>query len=395
MSDRILTVHKDGKPIYDIVYSTNPCDLARLLSERGFDGRRCAIVTDSNVFPLYAEQIAQQIDPKPLIYAIPAGEENKNLAQIQEIYRFLIENHYDRKSYLIALGGGVVGDMTGYVAATYLRGVDFIQIPTTLLSQADSSIGGKTGVDFEGYKNMVGAFYMPKMVFANVAFLQSLDDRQFSGGFAEVMKHGLIRDAKYYQWLIDYRDAIMARDPQVLSDMLYVSNEIKKDVVERDPYEKRERMLLNFGHTIGHAVEKYMNFEMTHGECVALGCVAATYMSLQRGLLDETTYRSIRDAFLPFGLPVSVDIPDHEAQGIVLDGISPDHEAQAVAPDRISNTGMDGDDASLEILRLTKSDKKVANGRTRFILLRSIGDAFVDETVSDEEILAGIRIITQ
>lgn len=358
-AEKKLTVNRDGKPCYDIIYSQDPEDLGRALREYGFADRRGAIITDTNVAPLYAVKIASLFPVKPMIYAIPAGEENKNLQQIQEIYRFLIENHFDRSSFLAALGGGVVGDMTGYAAATYLRGIDFIQIPTTLLAQADSSIGGKTGVDFEGYKNMVGAFYMPKLVFASPYFLKTLDGRQYVSGFAEIMKHGLIKDEDYYVWLIDHIYEIGARDPETLSEMLYRSNEIKKEVVEKDPTEKGDRMLLNFGHTIGHAIEKYKDFTLTHGECVALGCVAAAYISYKRNLLTWEEYYEIRDMFVPFGLPISVTDIDKN-----------------------------------EVLRLTKSDKKVRDGKLNFVLLRGVGKAFVDRTVTDEEILAAVDEIT-
>ncbi len=354
-----LSVHKDGKPCYDIVYSQDTDSLVRELTRLGFEGRRACIVTDTNVAPLYAEQIAGEIaalGQKPLIYAIPAGEENKTLDQIRALLRVLVENHFDRSSYLVALGGGVVGDMTGFAAAIYMRGIEFIQIPTTLLSQADSSIGGKTGVDFDGFKNMVGAFKMPSLVWANVDFLKTLDARQFASGFAEIMKSALIKDSEFYVWLIDQMVEIRDHDTEVLSEMLYRSNEIKKNVVESDPYEKGERMLLNFGHTIGHAIEKHLNFEMTHGECVALGCVAAAYISYQRKYLAWEEYYEIRDMFVPFGLPISLESIDAE-----------------------------------KVLQLTKSDKKARNGSVRFILLHTIGDAYVDNTVSDEEILAAIR----
>lgn len=351
-----LTVHKDQKPCYDIIYSTDTGALSRALSQNGFEGRRACIVTDTNVAPLYAEQIASLFDPEPLVYAIPAGEENKNLDQIRSLLRFLIENHFDRSSYLVALGGGVVGDMTGFAASIFLRGIDFIQIPTTLLSQADSSIGGKTGVDFDGFKNMVGAFKMPGLVYANVDFLKSLDGRQFASGFAEIMKSALIRDADFYVWLIDHMVEIRDRETEVLSEMLYRSNEIKKDVVEKDPYEKKERMLLNFGHTIGHAIEKYENFQMAHGECVALGCVAASYISYRRNYLSWEEYYEIRDMFVPFGLPISLESIDAE-----------------------------------KVLSLTKSDKKAIGGTVRYVLLHAIGDAYVDSSVTDEEVLAAIR----
>lgn len=357
--ENTLTVLQGGKPCYDIVYEKDLSGLTKALKDHSLDTRRTAIITDTNVAPLYAQQVAALFPGKPLIYAIPAGEENKNLTQIQEIYRFLIENHFDRSSLLAALGGGVVGDMTGFAAATYLRGIDFIQIPTTLLAQADSSIGGKTGVDFAGYKNMVGAFCMPKLVYETPAFFQTLDGRQFASGFAEVMKHGLIRDEDYYVWLLDHMYEIRDRDPETLTKMLRRSNEIKKEIVEQDPTEKGQRMLLNFGHTIGHAVEKYKNFTLAHGECVALGCVAASFLSWKRGLLSKEEYYEIRDMFVPFGLPISVTDIDRE-----------------------------------EVLRLSKSDKKVRDGKRNFILLRSVGDAFVDQTVTDEEVLAAIDEIT-
>ena len=171
------------------------------------------------------------------------------------------------------------GNLTGFTAATYLRGIDFIQIPTTLLAQADSSIGGKTGVDLDGYKNMVGAFYMPKLVYMNVSVLKTLEERQYFSGFAEIMKHGLIRDSVFYVWLLENMYEICDRDPDTLEEMVIRSSNIKKTVVEKDPMEQGERALLNFGHTIGHALEKAKNFALYHGECVALGCVAAAYWS--------------------------------------------------------------------------------------------------------------------
>jgi 3-dehydroquinate synthase len=256
---------------------------------------------------------------------------------------------------LVALGGGVVGDMTGFAAATYLRGIDFIQIPTTLLAMADSSIGGKTGVDFDGYKNMVGAFKMPRLVYQNLSTLQSLDGRQFSSGFAEVMKHGLLRDESYYSWLVENSYEITDRDPDVLEEMLYHSCEIKRTIVEKDPTEKGDRALLNLGHTLGHAIEKYKNFELLHGECVALGCIAAAFISWKKELLSMEEYYEVRDMFVPFGLPISLDDADKE-----------------------------------EIVKLTKSDKKMDGKSVRFILLKKIGKAVIDLTVTDEEMLAAL-----
>lgn len=356
-----LNVMMNKKPCYDIVFSKGWQELAEELQEMELENRKICIVTDSNVDPLYGQQVlelAGKICKKAVKYVFPAGEENKNLDTVKGVYTFLIEEKFDRKDMLLALGGGVVGDLTGYTAATYLRGIDFIQIPTTLLAQADSSVGGKTGVDFDGYKNMVGAFKMPKLVYMNFEVLKTLEDRQYFAGFAEIMKHGLIKDADFYEWLIENMYEICERDLDVLTEMLMKSCTVKKLVVEKDPTEKGERALLNLGHTIGHAIEKAKNFELFHGECVALGTVAAAYISWKKEMLSMEEYYEIRDMFVPFYLPISVD------------GISPE-----------------------EILRLTKSDKKMESGSIKFVLLKKIGKAVIDTTVTDDEILAAIREI--
>uniref|UniRef100_UPI0040568679 3-dehydroquinate synthase n=1 Tax=Acetatifactor sp. TaxID=1872090 RepID=UPI0040568679 len=356
-----LPILYNKKPCYDIVFSKSFDELLEELQELGADKRRFCIVTDSNVDKLYGEELVNLLSGncvKVVKYVFPAGEENKNLDTIKEIYKFLIEEGLDRKDMLIALGGGVVGDMTGYAAATYLRGIDFIQIPTTLLAQADSSIGGKTGVDFDGYKNMVGAFKMPRLVYMNLSVLKSLDDRQYFAGFAEIMKHGIIKDAIFYEWLIENMYEICDRDLDILEEMVMRSSSVKKLVVEKDPTEQGDRALLNLGHTIGHAIEKAKNFELYHGECVALGIVAAAYISWKKELLSMEEYYEIRDMFVPFYLPISIDNIDPE-----------------------------------EILRLTKSDKKMEAGKIKFVLLKKIGKAIIDTTVTDEEILAAINEI--
>lgn len=356
---RKINVLYQNKPCYDICIEDSFRALADALETFALADRKVCIVTDSNVDPLYGaevEDIVGGISRECVRYVFPAGEESKTLDTVKEIYKFLIENHFNRKDLLIALGGGVVGDLTGYTAATYLRGIEFIQIPTTLLSQADSSIGGKTGVDFDGYKNMVGAFYMPKLVYMNIATLQSLSDRQFYSGFAEVMKSALIKDGNFYEWLIDQMYEICERDVETLSEMVERSCTIKKLVVEKDPLEKGDRALLNFGHTIGHAIEKYMNFTMTHGECVALGCVAAAFISWKKNWLSVEEYYEIRDMFVPFYLPISIDNLDIE-----------------------------------EVLRLTKSDKKAENGYIKFILLKKVGKALIDKTVTDDEIREALQ----
>lgn len=361
MSERLPILY-NKKPCYDIVFTQTFDELLPELQALGaLESRRVCIVTDSKVDQIYGEEVLQLLQGcclKAVKYAFPSGEENKNLDIVKGIYTFLIQEGLDRKDLLLALGGGVVGDTTGYVAATYLRGIDFVQVPTTLLAQTDSSIGGKTGVDFDGYKNMVGAFKMPKLVYMNLSVLRTLDDRQFFSGFAEVMKHGLIRDALLYQWLIENMYEICDRDLNVLQEMLMRSCTVKKLVVEKDPTEQGERALLNFGHTIGHAIEKYKNFKLCHGECIALGAVAAAYISWKREMLSMEEYYEIRDMYVPFNLPISIEDIDPK-----------------------------------EILRLTKSDKKMESGQIKFVLLKKIGKAVLDKTVTDEEILDAISEI--
>ena len=356
---RIINVLYQNKPCYDIYIEDSFGALVDALEPFALADRKVCIVTDSNVNPLYGAEVEDMIGAisgECVRYVFPAGEESKTLDTVKEIYEFLIGNHFNRKDLLIALGGGVVGDLTGYTAATYLRGIEFIQIPTTLLSQADSSIGGKTGVDFDGYKNMVGAFYMPRLVYMNMATLQSLNDRQFYSGFAEVMKSALIKDGNFYEWLIDQMYEICERDVETLSEMVERSCIIKKLVVEKDPLEKGDRALLNFGHTIGHAIEKYMNFTMTHGECVALGCVAAAFISWKKNWLSMEEYYEIRDMFVPFYLPISIDNLDIE-----------------------------------KVLQLTKSDKKAEKGYIKFILLKKVCKALIDKTVTDDEIREALQ----
>ncbi|MDE6639856.1 MAG: 3-dehydroquinate synthase [Acetatifactor sp.] len=360
MAERLPILY-NKKPCYDIVFTQNFQDLVPELENLGVENRRVCIVTDSKVDEIYGSRVLELLQGKCLKavkYTFPNGEENKTLDTVRDAYKFLIQEGFDRKDMLLALGGGVVGDTTGFIAATYLRGIDFVQVPTTLLAQADSSIGGKTGVDFDGYKNMVGAFKMPSLVYMNLEVLSTLDDRQFFSGFAEVMKHGLIKDAPFYEWLIENMYEICERDLSVLQEMLMRSCTVKKLVVEKDPTEQGERALLNFGHTVGHAIEKAKNFELFHGECVALGAVAAAYISWKKELLSMEEYYEIRDMFVPFNLPISID------------GIDPE-----------------------EVLRLTKSDKKMESGKIKFVLLKKIGKAVLDTTVTDEELLGAINEI--
>lgn len=360
MSQR-LTVNYEAQPCYDIIFSESFANLADELAQLNITDQKLCLVTDSQVNELYGDEVTGLLSVHcagVCRFVFTAGEEQKTLKTVQELYELLIKERFNRQDLLIALGGGVVGDLTGFAAATYLRGVDFIQLPTTLLAQADSSIGGKTGVDFDGYKNMVGAFKMPRLVYMNTAALKTLSERQYYNGFAEIMKHGLIRDAHFYEWLLDNMYEICARETAVLTEMIIKSCTVKKTIVEKDPREQGERALLNFGHTIGHAIEKAVDFRLYHGECVALGAVAAAYISWRHSLLSQEEYLEVRDMFVPFNLPISVEnlVPE-------------------------------------EILRLTKADKKNTGDAIKFILLKKVGKAVIDLTVTDEDMLAAINEI--
>lgn len=355
---KTLTVCGNGEPIYDIVLDTAFDGLGSRLEALGVRGRRVCVVTDSRVASLYLDQVRDILKAycrQVVAYIFPDGEESKTLDTVEGLYEVLMENRFDRKDWLVALGGGVVGDLCGFGAATYLRGVSFIQIPTTLLAQVDSSIGGKTGVDVSSYKNMVGAFYMPRLVYTNVSTLLTLSDEQFSSGMGEVIKHGLIQDKAYYQWLLRNKDAIGRRELSVCMEMIAGSDEIKRRVVEQDPTEQGLRALLNFGHTLGHALEKQLSFSMLHGHCVGLGCLGAVRLCILKGYLDEDCLLGLRSLMESLGMPVKVE-------EILKENVVED----------------------------TKSDKKMDGDAIRFILLRSVGEAFVDRTVTEEDMMAAL-----
>ena len=356
---KLITVNYNQKPCYNIVIENDFSKLAEHVTKLEISGRKLAVITDSNVGPLYADKVAQclkETGNNIFVYTFEAGEKNKNLNTVQDVYEFLIKNKFDRKDMLVALGGGVVGDLTGFAAATYLRGIDFIQVPTSLLAQVDSSIGGKTGVDFRAYKNMVGAFHQPRLVYMNTSTLSSLNTRLFNSGFGEILKHGLIKDASYFQWLKDNIEKIAALDSGYLEEMIYSSCEIKRKVVENDPTEKGERAQLNFGHTLGHAIEKQMNFELYHGECVVLGMIAALNICVERGTITKEEYDDIYNTFKAYNFPMTVD-----------------------------KTTID------EVIAASKNDKKMDGNKVKFILLKKVGEAYIDMTVDDNTMRRSLK----
>lgn len=359
-----IEVTYEGKRCYDILLTDSFQTLGTEIQNLGYTTeRKFCIISDSNVATEYLECVKDTVSsifPNVFSYVFPAGEEQKNIKTVENAYEYLIEHKLDRKDVLLALGGGVVGDLTGFTAATYLRGIDFIQIPTSLLSQVDSSIGGKTGVDFLKYKNMVGAFYQPRLVYMNLNVLQTLPAEQLASGMGEIIKHGLIKNASYLTWLREHEKEIQCLEYSALEEMVYQSCLVKRDVVQRDPKEQGERALLNYGHTIGHAVEKLSNFTLFHGQCVAIGMVAASYLSYQKGNLTKEQFDEILDTIQLFHLPTSIHGYDAE-----------------------------------EILEATKSDKKMEGNKIKFILLQTPGDAYITKELTDQDILSGIQYINQ
>ena len=348
-----LTVHDAGEPVYDIVFENSFDNLLNAMSKLNIGNRKVCIVTETTVGAIYADKvknILKQAGGEVFIYTFEAGEEHKTLDTVKKVYEYLIINHFDRKDLLVALGGGVTGDLTGFTAATYLRGIDFVQIPTSLLAQVDSSVGGKTGVDFDSYKNMVGAFYHPKLVYINTETLKTLTTRQFLSGMAEVVKYGLIKRRDFFDWLIANADKIKSYDHDALKYMIYVSCDTKREVVENDFKEQGERALLNMGHTLGHAIEKCVNFRLLHGECVSIGSVAASYISYKKGYISEADLKLIIDAHKAFDIPVTEKDFDMD-----------------------------------EVLNATLSDKKMEAGTVKFIILKAIGNAEIDRNISKED----------
>lgn len=308
--------------------------------------KHVAIVTNTTVAPLYLDQLSQTLldaGVKVIPIILPDGEAYKNSETLNKIYDVLLQNHCERSTTLIALGGGVIGDLTGYAAATYLRGVPFIQIPTTLLSQVDSSVGGKTGINHPLGKNMIGAFYQPQVVLADIDTLKTLPTREFSAGVAEVIKYGLIRDADFFDWLETNMEKLMALDEAVLSYAIYRSCQNKAEVVARDEHENGERALLNLGHTFGHAIENAMGYGVwLHGEAVAAGTMLAADLSKRMGWLTSQDVQRIHAIFSAANLPL--------------------------------NAPKLGVEKYLDLMQL---DKKVSDGKIRLVLQQGIGKSVI------------------
>jgi 3-dehydroquinate synthase len=317
--------------------------------------KHVAVVTNTTVAPLYLEQLtlslkAAGVSVLPII--LPDGEAYKNTQTLNTIYDALLQNRCERSTTLIALGGGVIGDLTGYAAATFLRGVPFIQIPTTLLSQVDSSVGGKTGINHPLGKNMIGAFYQPQVVLADIDTLKTLPPREFSAGMAEVIKYGLMRDADFFDWLEGNVEALMSLDKQALSYAIYRSCQNKADLVALDEHEQGDRALLNLGHTFGHAIENAMGYGVwLHGEAVAAGTILAADLSQRLGWLTPADSKRVAEILQAAKLPVT-------------------------AP----NLGVE------RYLDLMGHDKKVEDGKVRLVLQQGIGKAVISSDYAADKL---------
>ncbi|MBQ5398693.1 MAG: 3-dehydroquinate synthase [Ruminococcus sp.] len=303
---------------------------------------KITVITDTNVEKLYAEGVTSSLRNAGFdtsLFVFEAGEKSKNLGTISKMYDHMADFHMSRKDVVVALGGGVTGDMAGFAAATYMRGIDFVQIPTSLLAQVDSSVGGKTGVDIPQGKNLVGAFHQPILVLIDPDTLSTLPDRFVNDGMAEVIKYGCIKDRELFETLED-KNALC-----VIEDVIERCVSIKRDVVNRDEKEKGERMLLNFGHTLGHSLEKIYNFEgLSHGEAVAIGMVMITAASEKEGFTQPDTAERIKRLCEKYNLPTS-------------------------------------DSADIgQIAAECASDKKTSAGSVSFVLLSEIGNSFVRKT---------------
>lgn len=315
--------------------------------ERHLSGDQVMVVTNETVSPLYLKATLTALNNYETAHVIlPDGEKYKTLETMNQIYTALLQHRFTRKSTLIALGGGVVGDMTGFAAATYQRGVNFIQVPTTLLSQVDSSVGGKTGVNHALGKNMIGAFHQPLAVLADTVTLKTLDDRQFISGLAEIIKYGLIVDSEFFDWLEAEMDALRGRDPLCLATAIERSCRCKAEVVAADEREAGQRALLNLGHTFGHAIETGMGYgNWLHGEAIAVGMCMAADLSCRLGWITPESFSRACTLIERAGLPIS---PPGELR-------------------------------PQDFLELMSIDKKVFNGKLRLVLLEGIGSACVTD----------------
>ena len=361
MADTMQTINVNlGDRSYPIYVGENLLPQAGELIRRAGVGEKVAVVTDTKIAALYLKPLEESLRGagfKVAAVIVPAGEEQKNLATVSTIYDRLVGERFDRGSSLVALGGGVIGDMTGFAAATFLRGISYVQIPTTLLAQVDAGVGGKTGVNHPEGKNLIGAFYQPRLVLIDVGTLQSLPPRELTAGLAEVIKYGIIADPVLFALLEESLHDSTTLPQELLVRVIAASCRIKASVVEKDERESDYRAVLNFGHTVGHALEALTHYEKyLHGEAVAIGMVQAAAISVRERMCDEAAFERIRRLISRAGLPT--EIPP----------------------------GLD----LRELLKHMEVDKKSAGGKIKFVLCRGIG-ATAFHWLSPAEIVAALQ----
>lgn len=337
---------------YDIVITDTFNDLNGYITKVHIPSS-ILVITDDNVAKYYLESVCEILGELAPVetHIITPGEQYKNLDTITDIYNTCIKCKLDRSGMIVALGGGVVGDIAGFVASSYMRGVPFIQIPTTIVAQNDSSIGGKVGVDYLAHKNMVGAFYNPILVYINTKTLSALPQKELIGGLSEVIKHGLIRDESLFEYLYTQKEHIFALSDDTLHELTYMSCSVKADVVSLDLKESGLRKILNFGHTIGHAIETLSDFSISHGEAVAYGSAMASYISYKRGYLTKEQLDRIIDIFKRYGLLKPL-----------------------------------AHFSSIDVINQMSFDKKKSHNKVSFILLEKIGKAIIVRDIEENEI---------
>lgn len=359
---RTVKVNLDKKSLssYEIRIGKDILDRMVLLIAKNHKAGRYVVITDDCVGDLYGKKFLAALKDMGAVASLidfPAGESSKNINTVLDITGKLIEGEADRETCLIALGGGVVGDIAGFVASVFMRSVPYIQIPTTLVAQVDSSIGGKTGIDLPYGKNLLGTFYQPAAVFASLSFLETLPEKEFNNGLAEIIKYGVIDDEKMFRTLEDGIDAVKAKDQKILLNLVESCCQIKRSIVEIDEKEQGLRRILNFGHTLGHALETISKFTITHGEGVALGMIAAARISEKMGYLKNGEAGRIAALIRQTGLPVKIP------------------------------KSLDGE----KIIAQLRMDKKKKDGIIHFVLLKKIGMPFIHANIEHKLIAAVIE----
>ncbi len=360
METLIVNTPNKKYPIYfDSSFESLPIKVAELVDNIS----KICIITDDNVDSLYGKQVEDLFKnhfSNVCRIAFKHGEKSKNLDTISDFYSFMIDNKLDRKSLIVALGGGVAGDMAGFTAATYMRGIRFIQVPTTLLSQVDSSVGGKTGVDFKGYKNIIGSFAQPELVYINLNSLDTLPSREFNAGMAEVIKYGVALDSDFYRYIEENKELIKKLNKTVLEKIIYKSCDIKRKIVEEDEKENGSRALLNFGHTIGHAIERLKEFELLHGECISIGFISAFIISIEMGMDKNNNIQKLENILSYFELPLKV-------RGLTVQ----------------------------DIYNQLFYDKKTSSDTIKLALLKESGTSYISDKATRDTIEKGIKAIIE